>query len=274
MVTTRLRPESSRTSPLRSAACWWELTSQSGLYFIGLRAESRMRLWPGCDRYPKGVAILRRVGTSPMQWENHSRMNCVSWKGRMYRSHLFHNFLAGSLLRWPNEPCTCNNKLRVCGQWPIFDTICNCFMMLQCLTCFGSNSDENDHSMHPLFGTRILFKVATRWWRIFWKNSYAQSLFTATNGACGCFWKLCINARLQWGRSPCICIMPVCHCQVMPTRNFNLSVASSSNVWRWTPTPCISSPRPCAWTWRSRRQPRRMSLERSAQRCHLRGELG
>ena len=84
MVTTRLRPESSRTSPLRSAACWWELTSQSGLYFIGLRAESRMRFWPGCNRYPKGVAILRRVGTSPMQWENHLRMDCVSWKARMY----------------------------------------------------------------------------------------------------------------------------------------------------------------------------------------------
>ena len=84
MVTTRLRPESIRTSPLRPAACWWELTSQSGLYFIGLRAESRMRLWPGCNRYPKGLAILRRVGTSPMQWENHLRMDCVSWKGRTY----------------------------------------------------------------------------------------------------------------------------------------------------------------------------------------------
>lgn len=221
----------------------------------------------GCGNLTKGWNIPNAMGKS---FENG-----LCFMESQNVSHLFQNFLAGSLLRWPNEPCTCNNKLRVCGQWPIFDTICNCFMMLQCLTCFGSNSDENDHSIHPLFGTRsIMLKVATRWWRIFWKNSYAQSLFTATNGACGCFWKLCINARLQWGRSPCICIMPVCHCQVMPTRNFNLSVASSSNVWRWTPTPCISSPRPCAWTWRSRRQPRRMSLERSAQRCHLRGELG
>lgn len=196
----------------------------------------------GCGNLTKGWNMPNAMGKS---FENG-----LCTMERQTVSHLFQNFLAGTLRRWPNEPCTCNNKLRACGQgWPIFDTICNFFMMFD---VFWLKFREWPLYSSTLWTRSIMFEVATRWWRIFSKNSHPQSLFTATNGACGCF----------------------CHCQVMPTRNFNLSVASSSNVWRWTPTPCISSPRPCAWTWRSRRQPRRMSLERSAQRCHLRGEFG
>ena len=61
----------------------------------------------GCGNLTKGWNIPNAMGKS---FENE-----LCFMESQNVSHLFHNFLAGSLLRWPNEPCTCNN---VEGLWP------------------------------------------------------------------------------------------------------------------------------------------------------------